>query len=205
MNLTQMGQWHNMNNYTTDARTEGTAKNNIKAAIFNANKEIDILKAVEKLSGAYTGQFNKRYETYMEKGLAAAFGTYHYESDYSAEQSRDINNVRLSMQKRDYGMGVSYSIALHYQGQESGWSHDKKMNELRDKYMSFDFYSTEKAQDVTDACAGYIKYRTESIDKLKSNLTKIKGLMSEHDKLVAAVEAYNNKISYAVTDILRIK
>jgi len=175
----------------------------LEAAIYNAEKMIEIYEFIASTN--YSGQFNKRYQTYLDKMSSEKFGTQVYPQWGMNGEDKIFPLVNFGMTRDEFSDEAKYRITFYYKGQAVDWDTDKREYRMREKSESDYSYSITSANDYVKAAKDRIEYLKSSLAKFRDNLAHIDDLKAEHDKVEAIVKAYNDKLSWPISDRLRIK
>lgn len=151
--------------------------------------------------------FNKRFETWLNKQAGERFGTEVYKNWGTNGEDKTYPKVTFYLHKSDYQYTdvAKFELSINYRGTTVQYDYETKTSELREHNENEKLYSITSVSDIAEQCAQIAAYRRESVVKMQSNLKQLDKLRAERDKLKAAIDAYNDKISYAISDSMRIK
>jgi hypothetical protein len=199
--------------YTITQNEIEQAKLLTTAAILNNVKELEYTLFLQTVTNEYTGQLNKRFETYLNKALAETYGTYEYKyydepntPNYckASEYDKTINNVSAYLSSETYSVKY-FKLTVSYIGTEMVRDYDAKEYKLGKRNQSLQFYTWETLDDLKQQLTNKIKYINNDLIKIKENQKHLDKFAREHNTLVEQIKAYNDKISYTIADTYRIK
>ena len=127
----------------------------LDAEIYNAEKDIEICTFLQGIT--YTGQWNKRFETYLNKISGETFGTKQVEKWGMNNATVDFPLVQFRFNKKDYGDG--YTLKYFYEGKQVSYDYDTKEYKIGSKYMDGYFYTVENVADII-YCTSNKHYRS---------------------------------------------
>ena len=188
-------------------------KGHLKAELLNLIKEIELIEFLTSTIPKYTGPLNKRFETFINKELAIKYGTYeykYYDESYgvkagtASEYDKTINNISAWLSSETYSKKY-YKIGLHYQGTEFNYNSDDKEYKYTSRQKTVEAYSWESLFELVAQLESKLTYTNQSIIKIKDNQKHLDKYARECNKLVDQINAYNDKISYVISDSYRIK
>lgn len=188
--------------YNPENASELTLK--IDAELKNLDAEKTVLEAVKDFT--YSGNvFNRRYETQLHKYLGDKFGRVKLDApNYRGEDS--YNKVSAYMHEQSNYDGVKrYTVNVSYTGYKVGRNFETKTAQIvRSHGDKYQIYTAHNAEEVTEQ----VTKRLESIEETKKTLTEtrknVAKLIAEHNKVRQALEDFNNKIPYTLSEELRI-
>lgn len=190
--------------------------NLLKAEILNSVKEIELLQYVYDVLPEYKGVLNKRLETMLVKKLAEKYGTYEYKYNNEpntpkygqpSEYDKTINNVTAYLSKETYSR-ICCGLAIGYKGVgwRDTWNNDnEKSKQFVATNKTLQLYSWEDLVELAQQINGRIEYLNNTIVQLKDNIKHLDKYTREYKKLQQAIRDHNEKISYVLSDRLRIK
>lgn len=180
------------------------SKLKLTAGILNLGKQVEIYDWLALVAPEYgTKPFNKRLETWLNKQSAERFGTHTLEDWGMNHESKEFENVRFSFRRKDWGDG--YELNFYYDGQAIGYNYDAQRAELRKSSEKESLYSVASVEEIADWSKKSSANRAMEREKAQDNLKSLAKLTVQHDKLKAEIAAYNDGISYLLSDELRIR
>ena len=176
----------------------------LTAGIFNLGKEVEIYDWLALIAGDYgTKPFNKRFETWLNKQSAERFGTHVIEAWGMNGEDKEFENVRFGFSKRDWSDG--YGLDFYYKGQAVRYDYDAKQAVLGDSNEREGLVSLKDIAEIVEWSKKCSSNRAMEREKARGNLKNIAKLAAEHDRLKQQISEYNDKISYIISDELRIR
>lgn len=176
----------------------------LSAGIFNLGEEVKIYDWLARAAGEYgTKPFNKRFETWLNKQSAEHFGTYTVKDWGGAGKHKEFENVRFGFSKKDWGDG--YELNFYYKGQQVLRDYEAKQVFLGDTHEKEGLYTVGDIAEVIDWSKKCSANRAMEREKAQGNLEHIAELTAERDRLRQQISEHNDKISYLLSDELRIK
>jgi hypothetical protein len=198
--------------YPINESTKELAQLKLKAQLHNEQTAVELLQWLAETLPKYTGQFNKRFETWLNKELSAKYGTWKYQDKHPGEVWRyddpnpEFQNYTAWFRPNTYSMSKSYELTVNFRdGQKVDREWDSKIYTLQPTQESVKFYSVQAVNDIVENIANYHTSKLNTIEKLKQNLKNLNSLVTKHNKLAKELDAYNDAISYAISDEFRIK
>jgi hypothetical protein len=179
-------------------------KTQLTAAILNSQKEAEIFGWMALTLPEYgTKPFNKRLETWLNKQAGDRFGTEVYKNWGMNGEDKTYPKVSFYLTKSSYS--DKYELSVNYKGKQAQYDYDTKTTELRDRNENEKLLGLANIGDIVDSSNRIVTNRTENVVKMQSNIKELAKLTKERDDLKAKISAYNDKISYAISDEMRIK
>lgn len=176
----------------------------LTAGIFNLGKEVEIYDWLALIAGDYgTKPFNKRFETWLNKQSAERFGTHIVEDWGGAGKHKEFENVRFGFSKKDWGDG--YELNFYYKGQQVRYDYDAKQAFLGDSNEREGLVSVKDIAEIVDWSKKSSANRAMEREKAQGNLEDIAKLTAERDRLQQQISEHNDRISYLLSDELRIR
>ncbi len=188
------------------------AKLHLKAAIFNNEREAEIYAWIAETVPEYgTKQFNKRFETWLNEKSSKKWGTKTIEDWGLNHESKTYPALSFYMsdeQWPDTEGNKRYSLSFNYDGQQvgsEGYHSEGTYKVLIQKHQENEkIYKVASAAEIVDQAVNVVEIRQNENAKLRANMKALPALKREHDKLEAALEAYHDKIRYAIRDQWKI-
>lgn len=182
-----------------------TIKLKLKAQIYNHEQLIEACKFLQTIE--YNGQFNKRFETYLNEESSKVFGTQTIKGWGMNGEDKVYPKVNFYFRKSDFQLTdePKYELSINYDGQEAGYNYDSKETELRKRSQNEKLFGLKDVEEVKMWAGRIVENRTEGIELMQANIKNFAKLEHERLALKVKIEAYNKKISYAVSDEMRIK
>lgn len=177
----------------------------LTAAILNNEKEAEIYDWLKLIVPEYKGVFNKRFETWINKKASERFGDKTIENWGMNGESKTYPRVNFYMRRDDFMDTVKYEFSFNYEGKTVGYDYDTKTDVLRDHNENEKLFGIKSAEEIVDWSLRVAANRRENVEKMQDNLRNLPALEQERIELKLKLEAYNNKISYAISDQMRIK
>lgn len=176
----------------------------LSAAILNYQREAEIYDWLALTAPGYTQkQFNKRYETWINKQSIERFGSETIGNWGLHGESKQHPAVNFSLAKSSYSS--DYELRFSYTGQTAGIDYDNHRYVLRKSTEWETLYTVTSVKDITERAAALATSRRAYILQLQDNLQNISALMIEHGQLRADIKAFNDKLTFAISDDLRIR
>jgi hypothetical protein len=176
----------------------------LEAEIYNNEQEELISDWLAKVAAKYTGQFNKRFETYLNNLSSEAFGTETIENWGMNGESKTYPTVRFTFTKEPYTFndGTAYNLSFYYKGKAVRQAYDSRVWKLEstngESYKLFMLHDMEKviaqAKQITAA-------RRNEYTKLKDNLDRLPELIKESQELHRKAKSFDEQISYAIREV----
>lgn len=181
-----------------------TNKMKLTAGILNLGKEVEICDWLALVAPEYgTKPFNKRFETWLNKQSAARFGTHTIENWGIDGEDKEFENVRFGFHKQSWGDG--YELNYYYKGQAVGYDYDAKAPTMRESNEREGFVAITSVDDIAMWAKRCSQNRTMEREKAQGNLRYIAKLMAQRDRLKQEISEHNDRISYLISDELRIR
>lgn len=188
----------------------------LEAAIYNAEKEAEIYNWLAVTVPTYTGQFNKRLETWLNKLSMDKFGNHPIERGWGDNATtKDYPNVNFWMERNDSFQGeMRFSLSFHYDGREYdrhidfGPNNDerKQIEQLRKSNQREQIYAFSDLKELTAQVANVGEGRAASAKELRQFTPEVlSNLVAEHDRLTVEVKSFNDRVVWPIGDDLRIK
>lgn len=175
----------------------------LTAGILNLGKEVEIYDWLALVAPDYgTRPFNKRFETWLNKQSIERFGTHTVENWGGAGEHKEFENVRFGFSKKDWGDG--YELNFYYKGQQVRYDYDAKQAFLGDSNEKEGLVSVKDIAEIVEWSKKCSANRAMEREKAQGNLRYIAKLMAQRDSLKEQISAHNDKISYLLSDELRI-
>lgn len=176
----------------------------LTAAILNYEQEAGIYEWLALIVPDYgTRPFNKRLETWLNKLSADRFGTHTVENWGGNGASKEFENVRFAFRKSDYS--DKFELSFYYAGQATWLDYDDHSYKLHGSNEHETLSNITDANDLATRARELGRSRLEYKVKLQDNLANIDALAIEHDQLRADIKAFNDKLTFAISDDLRIR
>ena len=176
----------------------------LTAGILNLGKEIEIYDWLALIAGDYGSKpFNKRFETWLNKASAERFGTHTLENWGMNGEAKTFENVRFSFRRKDWGDG--YELNFYYKGQQVGYDYDAKKAVMRESNEKDGLVSVGDIAEVIDWSKKCSANRAMEREKAQGNLKYLAKLMAQRDRLKSEISDHNDKISYLISDEMRIR
>lgn len=198
--------------YPITEQTKELARLKLQAELHNEQKAVELLEWLNETVPKYTGQFNKRFETWLNKELSTKYGTWKYQDKHPGESWRyddpnhEFQNSTAWFRPSSYSMSKAYELTVNFSdGQQVGRDSDSRVYEIQPHQQSVKFYSVHAVSDITENITNYRTSKLNTIEKLKQNIKNLNSLVVKHNKLAKELDAYNDAISYAISDEFRIK
>lgn len=179
----------------------------LTAAILNNEKEAEVYDWLALTVPEYTGQFNKRFETWLNKKASERFGTEVYKNWGMNGEDKEYPKISFYLHKSDYQLTDTpkFEFSFNYKGKTVSYDYENKTTVIRDQNENEKLFGIAGTADIVEWAERVAKNRRENVEKMQSNLRELPKLIAEHDKLKADIEKFNDKISYAISDSMRIK
>lgn len=173
----------------------------IEKAIYNHRMEMQVLAICLEAIEEYGDKvYNKRFATFVNKELIKVFGSKFYER--YGRDDEEVGNAYCYLTKEEF---VNTRFNIVYIGKEIRTDYDNNKLYLGDSNVHEIYYSADTLSDLKDTLNARIEFTDKLIEKIKLNKKNLKALTKEHDKLVEKVDTFNNKLTYVLSDSLRIK
>lgn len=179
-----------------------TNKLKLTAGILNLGTEVEIYDWLALVAPEYgTRPFNKRFETWLNKKSAERFGTHKVER--WGDEIVDYENVRFSFSKQSWG--DKFELNFYYPGKSVGYDYDAKKAVMRDSNEREGLVSVASVDEIVDWSKKCSSNRAMEREKARGNLTVLPELMKQQQKIKDLICAFNDDISYLLSDELRIR
>jgi hypothetical protein len=179
-----------MNNTTEYDR----AKMLLSAGILNNQKEIEVYEWLRLIVPDYgTKPFNKRFETWLNKQSIERFGTETIHNWGMNGESKSFPKIRFGFTKDTYS--ERYQLTFYYKGKGLGYNYETKTDHLRETNEHETLMGLHNAAEIVEWAMRVKDNRAEYLPKL----------MAQRDRLRSEIADHNDKISYAISDIVRVK
>jgi hypothetical protein len=173
--------------------------------LYNLNAQNEAIAVILEAITAYGDKtYNKRFATFTNKLLIERFGSKMYER-YGRE-SEEVGNVYCYLTTDEF-IKKHTRFNMVYKGKEirSNYTDNDRTEYLGESNEHELFYGSDTLPELTEALNARVAYNIKNIDKIKGNKKSLNSLIKEHDKVAAIVSEYNDKITYVLSDDLRIK
>jgi hypothetical protein len=122
-------------------------------------------------------------------------------------EDKEYPRVNFYMHKSDYQLTdeAKYELSVNFDGKELGYDYESRSDVLRDRNQNEKLFGLVGVEDLVTWSNRIVENRREGIEKMQSNLRNLAKLEKERTALKAKIDAYNEKISYAISDTMRIK
>lgn len=180
----------------------------LSAKILDSTKQIEVFEWLAFVAPEYgTKPFNKRFETWLNKKAGERFGTKTLKNWGVHGEDKEFPKVSFYMHKADYQLTyeVKYELSVNYDGKEASYDYDTKTTVIRDRSQNEKLFGLVGVDDLVVWANRIVTNRRESIEKMQGNLKYLPKLMAMRDRLQMEIKDYNDKISYAISDEMRIK
>lgn len=186
------------------------AKLLLTAAILNNKRQVEIFGWLALVAPDYgTKPFNKRFETWLNKLSSERFGTKTIENWGMNGESKTYPKVTFYLRKEDYQYGdgddTRFGFNIHYDGKTVRRSFDNKTETIEDSNESEKIFSVTDIAGIVEHSQHIAQFRQHDIDKMEDNMAHLAELEIERAEVNAKLKAYNDKLSYAISDQMRIK
>jgi len=176
----------------------------LTAGILNLGIEVEIYDWLALIAGDYgTKPFNKRFETWLNKQSAERFGTHTVKEWGFDKAGKEFENVRFGFHKQSWGDRME--LNFYYNGKAVGYDYDAKKTVMRNSNERETFVSVESVDQIIDYAKKSSANRAMEREKAQGNLRAIAKLSAERDRLKQLISDHNDKISYIISDELRIR
>lgn len=179
----------------------------LTAAIFNNEKEAEIFEWLVLMLPDYgTRPFNKRLETWLNKCAMQRFGTEVYKNWGMNGEDKTFSKVTFYMHKADYPTDTTrYELSVNYKGKNAQYDYETKKIEIREHSENERLFSVSDASELIERARSIVTNRIENVKKMRDNLAHLEELQRERGSLQSAIKTFNEKLSYAVADTMRVK
>jgi hypothetical protein len=175
----------------------------IKCGIHNTKKEIEICEFVASVIDGYTGVFNKRFTTWLDKQLAVKFGTKTRFDEYR-KQDLTWNNVYSGLNnpyKQDYP-----EFKLYWQGMQIIRGFNNEPAELRETSNEYTYvYSVTGTEKIKAQMLDIAQARKNSLARMLDTKKNASKLQANKIKLEKLIREHNDNVSWIASDELRIR
>lgn len=179
----------------------------LTAKILNTNTEIEVYDWLRLIIPEYGDKpFNKRFETWLNKQASDRFGIEVYKNWGMNGEDREYPKINFYFRKATWSMnGDKYDLSFNYKGKAVQYDYETKQAKISDKSENEQLIGVDSTASIIEWAERIVINRRENVEQMQSNMTQLPKLVAERDKLKAAIEAYNDKISYTISDTMRIK
>lgn len=175
----------------------------IEKEVSNLKTQKDVLSIIRKAVDDYGNKvYNKRFCTFVNKRLIDKFGSKMYER-YGREDE-EIGNAYCYLSAEEYIQKHTY-LHIVFRGVDIRRNYDNDTLYLGEANIHEQLYNTDTFEELATSIDARIAYLDKCIDSIKSNESNLDKLISESKKLHEMVKSYNAKISYVLSDHLRVK
>lgn len=175
----------------------------LQAAIYNNKQEENISDWLAEVASGYTGAFNKRFETYLNKMSSEAFGTETIENWGVNGESKTYPKIKFTFIKETYGLKpeAAYNLSFYYQGKAARQAFDSRVWKLEIVNESYKLFGLRDMEKVITQAKQITAARRNEYTKLKDNLDRLPELILESQELHRKAESFDHQISYAIREV----
>lgn len=180
------------------------AKLHLTADILNLNREVDIYKWLALAVPDYsTKPFNKRFETWLNKQSSERFGTETIDNWGMYGESKTYPSVNFSLTRDSYS--ETSELSIRYKGRTLRYNYDDKKNYIGENQETEKLFGLKSASDIVERSTAIVPVRHESIELMQPNLRHLPKLFAQRDALRMAIKDHNDKVSYSIAELVRVK